>query len=138
MPPLPRGATGIDPASGAIVADEGTIDPRVTKAEFTASRLFAGEAWSLRQEGEETLAGVPLTLDGVAFNPALRFDGQRLTEVWLERTGGADTREWLESRVPDWQSVFGWGKVDVEGEVGGGAIVLRFPAPAAEASSGAS
>jgi hypothetical protein len=92
-----------------------------------------------REERGEILAGVSsITLDGVAFNPSLRFDGQRLTEVWLERMGGADTREWLDSRVPDWQSVFGWGTVDVEGEVGGGAIVLRFPAPAAEASSGAS
>jgi hypothetical protein len=74
----------------------------------------------------------------VAFTPALRFDDQRLTEVWLERTGGTGAREWLETHLPGWGSVFGWGSVDVEGDVEGGAIVLRFTAPASGASGGAS
>jgi hypothetical protein len=127
--PLPPGETGIDPATGAIVADEGTIEPSVPRAEFRASRLFKGESWSPREAGEEILAGVPLTLDGVVFTPALRFDDQRLTEVWLERPEGADVREWLDSRLPGWGGAFAWGTVDVEGDVGS-AIVVRFAAPA--------
>lgn len=126
--PLPPGATGIDPASGAIVAAEGTIEPRMTKAQFLASRLSTGEPWSPGDAGEEILAGVPLTLDGVPFHPALRFDGQRLTEVWLEGPDVADAREWLDSRLPGWQGVFRWGTVAVEGDAGGSAIVVRFSA----------
>lgn len=134
---LGQDSTGIDPTSGAIVAAEGTILPRVTSSEFMASRLFAGETWSPREVGDEILTGVPLTLDGEVFHPSLRFDEQRLTEVWLERPDGADAREWLDSRLPGWRGAFGWGTVDVEGDVSGGAIVVRFTALTSGASKAA-
>jgi hypothetical protein len=127
---LRPGATGIDPASGAIVAAEGRIVPSLTKAEFLASPLLTGERFSPPEWGEEILAGVPLTLDGVVFHPALRFYEQRLTEVWLEGPDVTDAHAWLDARFPGWQGVFAWGSVDVED----GAIVVRYSAAASHAA----
>jgi hypothetical protein len=132
--PLPPGATGIDLATGEIVGAEGSILPGVTKAGFTASPLSAAERYSPRESGEELLGAVPLTLDGVAFHPALRFDGQCLTEVWLEGPEVTDARAWLDARLPGWQGVFAWGGVNAEG----GAIVVWFTAQPRAAAKGAS
>lgn len=128
--PLRPGATGIDPASGAIVGAEGRIVPSLTRSGFAASPLFTGERFSPREWGEQIMAGVPLTLDGAVFHPALRFDEQRLTEVWLEGPGVTDAPAWLDAHLPGWQGVFAWGTVNVEGDIGGGAIVVRFSAAA--------
>lgn len=134
MAPLGPGVTGIDPASGTIVAAEGRIVRSLTKSEFAASPLFTGERFSPREWGEQSMAGVPLTLDGVVFHPALRFDEQRLTEVWLEGASVTDAHAWLDARCPGWQGVFAWGTVNVEGDGGGGAIVVRFSAAASRAT----
>jgi len=130
MAPLEPGVTGIDPVSGTIVGAEGRIVPSLTKSEFAASPLFTRVGFSPRERGERIMAGVPLTLGGVVFHPALRFDEQRLTEVWLEGPGVTDAHAWLDARLPSWQGVFAWGTVNVEGDVGGGAIVVRYSAAA--------
>jgi hypothetical protein len=126
-PPLALGAQGIDAARGAIVGAEGSILPSVTKSGFMASPLFSGERFSPREEGEAILRGVPLALHDAVFHPALRFDGHRLTEVWLESPDVTDPRAWLDARLPGWQGVFAWGTVDVEGS----AIVVGYSAAAA-------
>jgi hypothetical protein len=135
--PLRPGATGIDPASGAILGTEGRILPSLTKSGFAASPLFTGERFSPREWGEQIMAGVPLTLDGVVFHPALRFDGQRLIEVWLEGSEALDTRVWLDARLQGWEDGFTWGTVDVEGDAGQ-AIVVRFTLPPNDPSKASS
>jgi hypothetical protein len=120
--PLPPGATGIDPATGHVVAREGTISPQLTRREFASSRLFEDGAWITRNGGEYAAAAITLTLGDARFNPGLRFDDERLTEVWLERPGQGAPYGWLKEHFPDWQDAFAWGGIDVEGD----AIVIRY------------